>query len=184
MCAVVVVVSYVRRPWFRHKGHGDRNLCSRCVCVTCVCFFLSCACVCVCFTLCRVVSRRVMPCHAWHVMARHIKSGKMLFVCCVCFVFYLFVLCVSCVCVFFFVCAVSCHVMSCIMSRHDRKTLLEAANRHKDGGSGADSGGLLSGVDGYAERKASFSSNTNTHHRYRYKDKRCVCARVCACFCV
>eukprot|EP00752_Nemacystus_decipiens_P012739 g11283.t1 len=56
-----------------------------------------------------------------------------------------------------------------------RKTLLEAANRHKDGASGADSGGLLSGVgDGYSERerKASFSSNTNTHHRYRYKDKR------------
>ena len=60
-----------------------------------------------------------------------------------------------------------------------RKTLLEAANRHKDGACGPDSGGLLSGVgDGYTERKASFSSNTNTHHRYRYKDKRCVCVCV------
>eukprot|EP00903_Cladosiphon_okamuranus_P007903 g7635.t1 len=53
-----------------------------------------------------------------------------------------------------------------------RKTLLEGARRHKDGASGADSQGLLSGVDGHTERKASFSSNTNTHHRYRYKDKR------------
>ncbi|CAM9860152.1 unnamed protein product [Scytosiphon promiscuus] len=51
-----------------------------------------------------------------------------------------------------------------------RKTLLEAANRHRDGTAAGDGG--FSGSDRNLERKSSFSSTTNTHHRYRHKDRR------------
>ena len=70
-----------------------------------------------------------------------------------------------------------------------RRTLLEAANRHRDGArrssgdtgrGGSGQGGSSGGGGGETgsparynmERKLSFSSETATHHRYRHKDRR------------
>lgn len=69
----------------------------------------------------------------------------------------------------FFISSQQIHILSRFFFLVARKTLLDAANRHRDG----DGGSLhTSGGGEHIERKGSFASNPNTHHRYRHKDRR------------